>query len=109
MKDLMFDFKKNDIAVMGGDFALSDDPSLQNATLILLKNPVNLMAAQWGVGFETFAINGSPSYVGGLAAEAKRQVIKDGATSCNITVSQGEKYGEYDVNVDAQYPAEPNA
>lgn len=104
MKDIRFDFPNNDVAVVDGDFAITEDPSVQNATLILLKNPVNTMSAQWGVGFEVFALNAAQGYVYALAAEARRQVLKDGADSCTITVRPGAMFGDYDVAVDAQYP-----
>lgn len=76
---------------------------------MLLKNPVNILQPQFGVGFETFALNARPDYVSMLAATAKRQVIKDGADYCDIRITEGENFGEYSVSVDAQYPvAEPD-
>lgn len=109
MGDIIFDLKNNDIGISNGDFAVVVDPSIQNATLMLLKNPVNILQPQFGVGFETFALNARPDYVSMLAATAKRQVIKDGADYCDIRITEGENFGEYSVSVDAQYPvAEPD-
>lgn len=109
MSDIIFDLKNNDIGTSNGDFAVVVDPSIQNATLMLLKNPVNILQPQFGVGFETFALNARPDYVSMLAATAKRQVIKDGADYCDIRITEGENFGEYSVSVDAQYPvAEPD-
>lgn len=104
MGDIIFDLKNNDIGISNGDFAVVVDPSIQNATLMLLKNPVNILQPQFGVGFETFALNARPDYVSILAATAKRQVIKDGADYCDIRITEGENFGEYSVSVDAQYP-----
>lgn len=104
MSDIIFDLKNNDIGTSNGDFAVVVDPSIQNATLMLLKNPVNILQPQFGVGFETFALNARPDYVSMLAATAKRQVIKDGADYCDIRITEGENFGEYSVSVDAQYP-----
>ena len=104
MSDILFDLQNNDVGISDGDFATVVDPSVQNATLMLLKNPVNILQPQFGVGFEMFALNARPEYVSSLAATAKRQVLKDGADYCNITITEGEKYGEYSVAVDAQYP-----
>lgn len=104
MSDILFDLQNNDVGISDGDFATVVDPSVQNATLMLLKNPVNILQPQFGVGFEMFALNARPEYVSSLAAAAKRQVLKDGADYCDITITEGEKYGEYSVAVDAQYP-----
>lgn len=104
MKDIRFDFPNNDVAVTNGDFGITEDPSVQNATLILLKNPVNTMSAQWGVGAEMFTLNASQGYVYALVAEARRQVLKDGAQSCTMSVRPGDMFGDYDIAVDAQYP-----
>ena len=81
MGDIIFDLKNNDIGTSNGDFAVVVDPSIQNATLMLLKNPVNILQPQFGVGFETFALNARPDYVSMLAATAKRQVIRTAPTT----------------------------
>lgn len=50
MSDIIFDLKNNDIGTSNGDFAVVVDPSIQNATLMLLKTPstsCNLSSA-WG-------------------------------------------------------------
>lgn len=104
MGDILFDLKNNDVGIASGDFAVVSDPSVQNATLMLLKNPVNILQPQFGVGFETFSLNARPDYVAMLAATAKRQVIKDGADYCDIRITEGENFGEYSVSIDAQYP-----
>ena len=46
MSDIIFDLKNNDIGTSNGDFAVVVDPSIQNATLMLLKNPVNILQPQ---------------------------------------------------------------
>lgn len=102
MKDIIWDFELNDIAIVNGDFFVGEDISQQNAALILLKSAVNILDVYFGVGFEQVYANISQSDASTLAAEAQTQVLRDGATECNIKIILRND-GTYDADISAKY------
>lgn len=103
MKDLMFDFSENDVAVRNGDFAVTEDASRQNGGLILMKNPVNVFLAQYGVGFEAWSPQVSVTFARNLISEARKQILDDGAVRVEVSIDQGGNLGDMTVNLKTEY------
>lgn len=103
MKDIMFDFSENDVVVRNGDFAITEDASRQNGGLILMKKPVNIFLAQYGVGFEAWAPQTPVSFARKLIAEARKQILDDGAIRVETSIDQGATIGDMIVNLKTEY------
>lgn len=103
MKDLMFDFSENAVAVRNGDFAVTEDASRQNGGLILMKNPVNVFLAQYGVGFEAWSPQVSVTFARNLISEARKQILDDGAVRVEVSIDQGGNLGDMTVNLKTEY------
>lgn len=96
--ELGWNFDTNDMAIENGDFMVLDDASLQNATLILLKQATNIYDGKWGVNLESLYPNVSQEYIDGLTAEAQSQVLNDGAQQVSMSVVKNLENIEIDIN-----------
>lgn len=101
--DITWNFQTNDVSILNGDFFLCSDASVQNATLIVLKEAVNVIDPTFGVDFESRYANSEIGIGTALCTEAKQQVLQDGASMCNIVLTSLDN-GEFNLEVQAKYP-----
>lgn len=103
MKDIGWSFSANDVLVIGGDFVVIEDSSIQNAALILLKRDTSIFSAEFGVGLDHVYPNSTEAEVGAVVTAAEQQVLTDGATACSIAI-ENKGNGKFNVNMTASYP-----
>ena len=106
MKDIQWDFVNNDVTVVqtsaGGDFAVTDICSQQNAQLIFTKSAVNIYSPQFGVAMEERVYNLTAAGVQKIVDRAKSQIREDGAVQVSIKYQRDEN-GMYEFEVGAKY------
>jgi hypothetical protein len=86
MSCLQFDPVKREIVIANDDFALTDNPSVQNGAVLLYGKGTNLLNPIIGVGIQSFMNSGMPK----VAFQMNRwqQMAKnDGATIAKWTAS----------------------
>ena len=109
MKDIQWDFVNNDIAVVqtsaGGDFAVAQTCSQQNAQLIFTKSAVSIYNPQFGVAMEERVYNMTDEGVQKIVDRAKSQIREDGAVQVSIRYARNET-GMYEFEIGAKYSGE---
>lgn len=106
MRDIGFDFKKNDIEFLGGDFRIINSCSQQNATLMAAKSVVNILLPQFGAGIQERYYWVNSKNIGILLSKATRQTYTDGAQYCYMRAEPNEQLGQYDIYIDVMYKSE---
>jgi hypothetical protein len=98
MLDLFFDINTRDLRIENGDFAMTTNPSVQNASIIKEARCFSLFGPAYGVGLME-SIN-SPVSV--LVYEMQRwedQVRKDGAVIARFNVTNKDRISNIDIEV----------
>lgn len=101
MTDLQYDFTANDIVISGGDFAMINMCSLQNATLIFNKSAASITAPQYGAGFEEVFANLPRREFGAIQSIGEKLIRSDGAKIAKIAIA--EKNNKTQVSIQAKY------
>lgn len=101
MRDILFDFEKNDIIIENSDVVEAELCSQQNGGLIFNKSVVDIMNAALGIGFENIYPN-LPSYeFSRIQNRSEKQMMNDGAVIARvkITANAGGTVDTVELNV----------
>ena len=98
MKDLFWDVNTRDLVIENGDFKMTDNPSVQNATIMKESRCFSVNYPAWGIGLME-SIN-SPVQV--LVYEMNRwvdQVKKDGAQIAKFDIKNANSVSNIDIEI----------
>ncbi len=87
MTDLLWDFEKNDLVLVGDRLAETDSCSLQNATMIFNKSAASILYPELGIGFEEIFANLPMVWWSEIEKQGEGQMKKDGALLSHIKIS----------------------
>jgi hypothetical protein len=89
MGDLLFDPITREMVITDGDFTYTDNPSVQNAAVILYARGFNLYQPTIGIGIGDI-INSHPEKAVFAMNRWKKQMVNDGATKANYKITIDE-------------------
>ena len=86
MKDLAFDTTTRELMLSNGDFALTDNPSIQNGMIIKDCKGINILSPILGIGFNP--INAQANSIVFDLNRWKKQCKQDGAIVADFFLKQ---------------------
>ena len=101
MEDILFDPITREIQFENGDFALTEDPSIQNGMILKDSTCANIYFPTLGVGVNENLMNSPIEKVISLMNIWKIQALQDGATRANYKANQSNN--NVDIEIDVSY------
>jgi hypothetical protein len=98
MGDLFFDPIARDLVITDGDFTFTDNPSIQNAEIMKDAHCFSILKPIFGIGLQR-VMNAPVRVVNFEMNRWQQQVLQDGATKANFTITIVNNEPKIDITI----------